>query len=319
MVKVQPPGGEGAFQLVPVLPNIYVDGNRSKRGLTLDLRSPEDRGRLLDLVGAADVVVENAVAGAWERLGLDEDGLRAVNPSIIYARAKGFGLCGPLASRPTFDYVVQAATGMVMTQGGGRPQPMNFTANDYGTGLHLAVGMVLALLARARGAAVTTVEASLMMTATIYQSEDVAQLAFAGRRDDGVGADLKGPTPGCHLYKGTDGWLAVFAASPDPEASLGAALGLVDISVAEVALAIGAMTVAAARARLAAHGVPAAVSVHPSAVPDDAQVRAGDILVGVRHSFAGRLVQVGIPLRLSVDVPAVLGPAPAPGPSRQHR
>ena len=119
VVKVEPPGGEGGFQMMPVLPNIYVDANRSKRGIVLDLKTPEDRVRLLDLVAASDVVVENAMAGAWERLGLDEDALRAVNPGLVYARAKGFGVAGPLASRPSFDYVVQAATGMEMTQGGG--------------------------------------------------------------------------------------------------------------------------------------------------------------------------------------------------------
>src|SRR5437588_12935939 len=61
VVKVEPPGGEGSYQLLPILPNIYVDGNRSKRAVTLDLRCEEDRGRLFDLVRAADVVVENAV------------------------------------------------------------------------------------------------------------------------------------------------------------------------------------------------------------------------------------------------------------------
>ena len=120
VVKVEPPGGEGGFQLMPVLPNIYVDGNRSKRGLVLDLKTAEDRARLLDLVAASDVVVENAVAGAWERLGLDEDAAARRQPDLVYARAKGFGVAGPLAARPSFDYVVQAATGMEMTQGGGR-------------------------------------------------------------------------------------------------------------------------------------------------------------------------------------------------------
>ncbi len=209
VVKVEPPGGEGAYQLMPVLPNIYVDANRSKRGLTLDLRRDEDRERLLELVGAADVVVENAVVGTWERFGLGEHDMRAVNPSLVYARAKGFGLCGPLASRPSFDYVVQAATGMEMTQGGGRPQPTNFTANDYCTGIHLAAGAVLALLARARGTAVTSVEASLMMTATVFQSEQVAEIARDGSRKDAVGAELRGPTPGCRLYQAKDGWVVV--------------------------------------------------------------------------------------------------------------
>ena len=101
VVKVEPPGGEGGFQMMPVLPNIYVDANRSKRGIVLDLKTPEDRARLLDLVAASDVVVENAMAGAWERLGLDEAALRAVNPALVYAQGQGLR-CGGAFGRPPF-------------------------------------------------------------------------------------------------------------------------------------------------------------------------------------------------------------------------
>ena len=227
VVKVEPPGGEGGFQMMPVLPNIYVDANRSKRGIVLDLKTPEDRLRLLDLVAASDVVVENAMAGAWERLGLAEDALRAVNPALVYARAKGFGVAGPLASRPTFDYVVQAATGMEMTQGGGeRPVPVNFTANDYGTGLLLGAGIVLALLGRTLGVAVTGVEASLALTATVFQSEDVAALAIGGAVPDRVGADLAGPSMWFHLYGAKDGWVTVCCVTEAHRAGLLRALGL---------------------------------------------------------------------------------------------
>ena len=118
-----------------------------------------------------------------------------MNPSLIYARAKGFGIEGPLAGRPSFDYVVQAATGMEMTQGGSAgPRPGNVGVTDYGTGLLLAAGVGCALLGRARGKAVTTVEASLAMTATVFQSEDVATLGSGGALvPDLVGADLQGP------------------------------------------------------------------------------------------------------------------------------
>ena len=249
VVKVEPPGGEGAYQLMPILPNIYMDANRSKRGLTLDIRCEEDRRRLFDLVAAADVVVENAVAGTWERLGLDEEHLRAVNPNLVYARAKGFGLHGPMASRPSFDYVVQAATGMEMTQGGGDAQPVNFTANDYGTGLHMAAGIVLALLVRLRGTLVTTVEASLMTTATVFQSEHIAQLAMHGERPDDVGNDLKGPTPACHLYQAVDGWIVICAVTEYQRVALRDALeltGLAELTVPAVSAVIGCLTVDAA-------------------------------------------------------------------------
>jgi len=312
VVKVEPPGGEGAYKLSPMLPHIYMDANRSKRGLTLDVRSDEDRRRLFDLVGAADVVVENALAGTWEHLGLDEEHLRAANPKLVYARAKGFGLHGPLAPRPSFDYVVQAATGMEMTQGGGRAQPVNFTANDYGTGLHLAAGIVLALLVRLRGTLVSTVEASLMTTATVFQSEHIAQLALHGARSDDVGDELKGPTAACRLYQAGDGWIVVCAVTDVQRAALRDALELTELSVRAVAPVIRSLTVDAACSLLCSRDVPVAASVHPNAVLDDKEVQSRDLLITVRHPAAGPYVQVGIPLQLSVDRPAVKGPAPSP-------
>ena len=329
VVKVEPPDGEGGFQMMPVLPNIYVDANRSKRGIVLDLKTPEDRARLLDLVRASDVVVENAMAGAWERLGLAEDALRAVNPALVYARAKGFGVAGPLAGRPSFDYVVQAATGMEMTQGGGvQPVPVNFTANDYGTGLLLGAGIVLALLGRARGVAVTGVDASLALTATVFQSEDVAALAVDGAVPDRVGADLWGPSMWFHLYRAADGWVTVCCVTNAHRTGLLRALGLFGGGldgdgataplVDEVADAVGLLTVESALSALRSEGVPAAASVHPSAVPDDPQVVARELLRRYRHPAAGRFVQVGLPLSLSVDAPAVKGPAPTPAPVRRR-
>ena len=94
----------------------------------------------------------------------------------------------------------------------------------------------------------------------------------------------------------------------------GAAAPLVE----EVADAVGLLTVEAALAALRSEGVPAAVSVHPSAVPDDPQVVARELLRRYRHPAAGRFVQVGLPLSLSVDAPAVKGPAPTPAPVRRR-
>jgi crotonobetainyl-CoA:carnitine CoA-transferase CaiB-like acyl-CoA transferase len=319
VVKVEPPGGEGGFQMMPVLPNIYVDGNRSKRGLVLDLKDPGDQTRLRDLVAASDVVVENAMAGVWERLGLDESALRGVNPSLIYARAKGFGVEGPLAARPSFDYVVQAATGMEMTQGGhAGPRPGNVVVNDYGTGLLLAAGVVCALLGRARGVAVTTVDASLAMTASLYQAGEVATLAVHGALGDLVGDEARGPSIGQRLYRAKDGWVTVCCVTQAHLAQLGTAVGAASRTMPDVAAAVEVLTTEEALTRLQEAGVPAAPSVHHSVVPDDPQVVARDLLCHYEHPAAGRFVQVGIPLSLSVDAPAVRGPAPTPAPVRRR-
>ena len=182
-----------------------------------------------------------------------------MNPALVYARAKGFGVAGPLASRPTFDYVVQAATGMEMTQGGGaRPVPVNVVVNDYGTGLLLAAGVVCALLGRARGVAVTTVDASLALTATLYQAEDVAALAARGAVDNQVGEDVRGASVGRRLYGAKDGWVVVCCISESHLARLrdvfGDASSGGEISEGSVAEAVGSLTRDEVLARLVRGG-----------------------------------------------------------------
>ncbi len=312
VVKIEPPGGEGAYQLMPVLPNIYVDGNRSKRGLTLDLRNDEDRRRLLDLVGAADVVVENAIAGTWEKSGLGEDDIRAVNPGLVYARAKGFGLSGPLASAPVVR-LRGAGRHRYGDDPGWRAAPAHelhcerLLHRDPSRGRRGA-----GVARRARGVAVTSVESSLMVSATVFQSEHVAQIALDGRRSDEVGPELRGPAPGYRLYEAQDGWVVICATNPEQMTGIRVALGVDEVSAAAIAPAVRTMSAAAACSLLRSHAVPATVSVHPCAVPDDEQVKGRQLLATVGHPVAGRFVQVGIPLWLSVDVPAVKGSAPTP-------
>ena len=205
---------------------------------------------------------------------------------------------------------------MEMTQGGNAgPRPGNVVVNDYGTGLLLAAGVVCALLGRARGVAVTTVEASLAMTASLYQAGDIATLAVHGTLGDRVGDEAKGPSIGRHLYRAKDGWVTVCCVSEAQVTQLTTALGA---TVPDVVAAIEVLTSGEVLTRLATVGVPAAPSVHHSVVPDDPQVMARGLLCHYEHPAAGRFVQVGIPLSLSVDVPAVRGPAPTPAPVRRR-
>ena len=175
------------------------------------------------------------------------------------------------------------------------------------------------------GRAVTTVEASLAVTATLYQAADVARLAVDGAAAadvDQVGApELRGPSVGRRLYRAKDGWVVVCCVTSSDVARLGAAVGLGTSPVVgadDVAEAVGTMTVEEVLVRLRDSGVPAAASLHHSAVPDDPQVVARGLLRQYRHPAAGRFVQVGIPLSLSVDAPAVKGPGPDAGPVRRR-
>ena len=212
---------------MPVLPNIYVDGNRSKRGLVLDLKTPEDRARLLDLVAASDVVVENAMAGAWERLGLDEAALRAVNPALVYARAKGFGVAGPLASRPTFDYVVQAATGMEMTQGGGgRPVPVNVVGQRLRDRAAAGGGDRVRAVGTGAGRGGDDGRRVVGADGDALPVRGRGGAGGAGAVGDQVGDDVRGPSVGCHLYRAKDGWVVVCCVTESHLAGLYAGVGL---------------------------------------------------------------------------------------------
>jgi crotonobetainyl-CoA:carnitine CoA-transferase CaiB-like acyl-CoA transferase len=153
-------------------------------------------------------------------------------------------------------------------------------------------------------------------------------LAVDGAVPDRVGADLWGPSMWFHLYRAKDGWVTVCCVTAAHRTGLLRALGLSGGGldgdgataplVDEVTDAVGLLTVESALSALHSEGVPAALSVHPSAVPDDPQVGARALLRRYRHPAAGRFIQVGLPLSLSVDAPAVKGPAPTPAPVRRR-
>ena len=122
VIKVEPPGGEGAYQLMPVLPNIYVDAQ------PVEARAHPRPATATKIVIGCSISSRPPMSSSRTRSPARGSGWGSTRttcapsiPGLVYARAKGFGLCGPLASRPAFDYVVQAATGMEMTQGGGQP------------------------------------------------------------------------------------------------------------------------------------------------------------------------------------------------------
>jgi len=115
VVKVEPPGrGENSRAFGP-----FVEGeslytmvfNRNKRSLTLDLRSPQGKEVLRDLLRTADVLVENYVPGTLEKMGFAWDVLKELNPRLIVTRISGFGQSGPLSGKPCFDVIAQTMSG----------------------------------------------------------------------------------------------------------------------------------------------------------------------------------------------------------------
>ena len=167
VLKVEPPQGDDTRTWGPPfkdgVASYYRGLNRNKRGLRLDLGSPEGREALLLLAAEADVLVENFKAGTMERWGIGHDTLQARFPRLVWCRVSGFGSDGPLGALPGYDAAVQAMTGIMSINGEaeGGPLRVGLPVVDMVTGLNAVIGVLLALQERQRSGRGQLVEAAL--------------------------------------------------------------------------------------------------------------------------------------------------------------
>jgi crotonobetainyl-CoA:carnitine CoA-transferase CaiB-like acyl-CoA transferase len=137
------------------LNGFFVQNNRNKRSIVLDLKSGEGIEVALDLAKRADVLVENYRPGVADRMGLGWDRLRAVNERLVYAAISGFGPTGPYAAQPAYDHLIQGLTGFMPVQGEGAegrnsPRMVQSVIGDKVGGLTAVTGILAALLERER-------------------------------------------------------------------------------------------------------------------------------------------------------------------------
>ncbi len=124
--------------------------HRNKRSLTLNLKKPEGHEIFMKLVKDADVVIENYRPGVKDRLGINYDACRAVNPRIVYGSISGFGQSGPYRDRPGVDQIAQGMGGLMSVTGlpSQGPVRVGVPIADLSAGMYLAIGVLTALLER---------------------------------------------------------------------------------------------------------------------------------------------------------------------------
>ncbi|MCC6469437.1 MAG: CoA transferase [Alphaproteobacteria bacterium] len=138
--------------------------HRNKRAMTLNLKDAEGLAILRRLVATADVLVENFRPDVKHKLGIDYDGLRAVNPRLVYASISGFGQSGPYRARPGVDQVAQGMGGLMSITGqpGQGPMRVGIPIADLTAGLFCAIGILVALVERQSSGVGQWVQASLL-------------------------------------------------------------------------------------------------------------------------------------------------------------
>ena len=315
VVKVEPVDGQDVLRRPTFsrggLSAFFLNNNRGKRSLAVDLNRPEGRQVILDLAATADVFVQNFRPGVCDRMGIGYEDLRAVNPDLVYVSISGFGPTGPYADRPILDPVIQGLTGMVAYQVNPEipfPDLVRNIVSDKSTALTVAQAVTAALLARERGAGGQHVEVPMIdATLFFFWSDAMVDLTMVG---DGV-------TPGLTLaevYRLTeclDGKLVYFAASTAHIHGVSTAVGhpewcedprwclegftedpqnLLDYGKMTVD-AFASMSVADALAGLADGDVPSGPILEKAEVLDDPQVRHNESIVTWEHPEAGTIRQ----------------------------
>lgn len=184
VIKVEMPEGldagdpMGGPRMGPDFQNLH----RNKRGLTLNLKSPEGVAIFKKLVENADVVVENYRPDVKHRLGVDYAALSAINPKLVYASISGFGQDGPYAGRPGFDQIAQGMGGLMSITGepGKGPMRVGIPVADLCAGLFAAMGVLTALLERESSGQGQWVQTSLLQAQAFMLDFQAARWLMAG-------------------------------------------------------------------------------------------------------------------------------------------
>jgi crotonobetainyl-CoA:carnitine CoA-transferase CaiB-like acyl-CoA transferase len=223
VVKVEPAEGD-PFRPYGIG---FVNYNRGKRGLGIDLKSEAGRDCFLEMARSADVVLDNYRLGVRQRLGIDYAALKAVNPRIISLSINCYGARGKDAHLPGFDPLLQAASGLMSAQGGGpdhEPVFHSVAVNDVATAAMGSFAVIAALHHRAMTGEGQEIETSLTAQSAIFQGGDLVD--YAGRPPRPIGGrDCLGFSALERYYPCADGWLTLACTRPAQFDALARVLG----------------------------------------------------------------------------------------------
>ena len=167
----------------------FMSINRNKESITLNLKAPEGKEILKELVKQVDILVENFRPGTMEKLGLGYDVLKEINPCLIYASSTGYGQTGPYSQRPAYDAVVQAMGGIMSITGqpDGEPTRVGTSIGDITAGLFCAAGILAALHERERSGVGQMVDVAMLDCQVAILENAISRFEFTGEIPHPIG------------------------------------------------------------------------------------------------------------------------------------
>ena len=335
VIKVERvPGGDDTRRTVPPEINgesaAFMQMNRNKRGIALDLKHKDARAVLLRLVRRTDVLIENYRRDTMPKLGLGYDVLKAENPGLIYCEISGFGRTGPYADRGGFDLIAQGMSGLMAITGEGPGRPpvkVGAPVTDITAGILGALGCVSAYVNRLKTGKGQRVDTSLF-EAGIMHTYWQSAIAFASGLSPGPMGSAHPLNAPYQAFETADGWITIGAANPanwkrfvavleaphlehDPrfEDNAGRMKNL-ELLAETLAPYLEQRTMADWLARLEQAGVPAGPVLSILEMHADPQTLARDMVVETQHPKAGPTKAIGLPIKLSDTPGGIIRPAP---------
>jgi CoA:oxalate CoA-transferase len=219
VTKLERPGaGDWARSGSPVtgIPEFsaqFVAQNAAKRSITLNLQSGHGRALALRLMAQVDVVVENFSAGVADRLGIGFEAARAQRRDIVYCAISGYGQTGPMARRPAYDHVVQAASGVTMLTGTAESVPNRIGPPifDYLAGMYGAFAVVAALRERDRTGNAQMVDVGMLDAGLLAMASTMSSIANSGIEPTAKGNTAASGAPASGIFQTADGLLSMTA------------------------------------------------------------------------------------------------------------
>ena len=330
VIKVEEIGGDPRRGIA----STFLFVQRGKEDIALNLKTDDGRRIVYQLVERADVVVHNMRVGVAERLGIDYETLREINPRLIYCHNAGFGSQGPGARDPVMEPLHSALAGILHLTGGRGNPPLRYLSNmDLGCGLNGALTIVMALYERARSGQGQYVEAP-QNGASLLCSSDVYFLNGERSRHLDLDHEQMGHGPLNRLYRtAEDGWICLSARPQREWEALCAALELPRLPQDERFLTAADREQQAEalielltprfltrpadewQAILDAAGVPCEIpqDLPPGSFVNDPDHLASGAVADYVHPRFGRIREIGVPIGFSETPGRNEAPAPLLG------
>jgi CoA:oxalate CoA-transferase len=335
VIKIEAPEGDtvrGQGALKDGLSWYFAGYNRNKRSVVLNLKDPDDHQALIELVKGADAVIENFRPGVMDRLGLGRDRLLELRPGLVTCAITGFGADGPYVRRPAFDFIAQAMSGFMATNGAAADPPLRSgpPISDLTAGLYAALGVTAALLRRERTGEPEHVDVSLTNSMISMLSYLALDYFASGQVPARTGNDHPIAAP-YGLFNARDGAIAI---APNDDVFFGRLMDALSLGEAKKDPAFASNRLRVAQRdklnamveeviskrnadewieRLNAAGVPCCRVNSVESVFEDPQVQSQDMAIDVDHPGYGPVRMLGFPIKFRNAPCRVRHPAPGLG------